>query len=112
MKLQDSDYEDENGHRISRSEVEVIGTFTYKADGFFEWDCGGCGKEHASRAFKIAGVVFRCQGCRKLNLLTRTDYVYIGQIIRNAERRDSDLDKRFRSATYHLGQAVMALGER
>lgn len=111
MKLQDKDYEDENGRRLERNEIDCIGTFTYIVDGFFEWECGACNHEHKTRGFSINGTVYTCYQCKKKNLLLRTDINYVKQVFRNAERRDADQDKRARAALKYLGQAITALGE-
>jgi NAD-dependent SIR2 family protein deacetylase len=110
MKLQDTHYEDENGHMVGRAEVDCLGTYEYQIDGFFTWSCGKCGKEYPTRALsKINGTLWKCRECGAKSLLLRTDAQYFNNVMRAAEKRDGELDKSMRRALRHLGNAVAAL---
>ncbi len=109
MKLQDAYYEDEHGRRLGRSEIDCISVFEYHADGFFNWECSNCKKEHSSRAIKLNGTVWTCHDCQKKSLLLRTDVEYFNNVMRAAEKRDTELDKCMRRALRHIGNAVAAL---
>ncbi len=52
-------------------------------DGFYEWQCGNCGQIGGSRecGWPIAGLVCMCSGCKKRNLLLRTDVNFINETL-------------------------------
>jgi len=112
MFLNDQTYENENGAYLDRNEIETLGTYEYVVDGFFNWQCGGCGKVHKSRAFKVGGVIFKCAACDKKNLLVRTDIRFINQKMANADRNETASEDRISHALGFLGQGIAALGKR
>jgi len=78
MFLNDSTYENEDGNRINRENIDCVGTYEYLSDGFFNWKCGNCKlKEGGARAYKISGIVFTCKYCNNKNLLVRTDMEFV-----------------------------------
>ena len=109
LLLEQNEYEDERGSRISAGDIEHVGTFKYKCDGFFDWQCGKCGATHASRAFRINGVVFHCDGCGKKCLLLRSDVTYVTQAVQDAQRGQSRHAERTRTAVLKMSEAIMAL---
>ena len=80
-------YEDDNGHPVPASEIDVLTSYKYIADGFYKWACGACGVEHSDRWHSPSGRVLVCKkndssifdhspdemGCGKKNLLVRTN---------------------------------------
>jgi hypothetical protein len=73
--LQQAKYKDDNGREVDASVVQVLAPYTHIADGFYNWSCGSCGNDHASRScgWPIMGQVLGCDSCHKLNLLVPTD---------------------------------------
>lgn len=112
MKFNDEFYEDENGRNLKRSEIDSLGTYEYKTDGFFNWECGLCKNEHSSRGFKIGGTVWTCNKCGKKNLLIRTDFQYLNQILKRSEKNDSEAEDRIRAGLNYLGQAISSLSKK
>lgn len=92
MKFLQEKYKDDNGHEITAEKVQVLAPYQHIADGFYRWQCGSCDKEHGSRAcgWPISGQVLKCDGCRKMNLLVRTNCEEIdkafGSYLANEER--------------------------
>jgi len=112
MKLQDQTYENENGQRVNRAEINCVGTYEYIADGFFTWECGECKEEHSTRAVVgVNGIVWTCRKCGKKNLLLRTDAQYFNMVMRKAETRNTELDDAMRRALGYMGQAISALSK-
>lgn len=80
-------YEDDNGREFPAEKVDCLAPYTHIADGFYRWTCGSCGEEHSDRWWNISGRVVQCgdgraeafgdsvvkSGCRKMNLLVRTN---------------------------------------
>jgi len=110
MFLNDQRYEDESGRFIDRNEIEVLGTYEHMADGFFKWQCGLCNSVDSTRAFKIGGVVFKCRECGKKNLLIRTDIKFINQKMANADRNDTESERKISKSLKYLGLAISELG--
>ena len=94
-------YKDHNGNEISADEIHAIAPYKYVADGFYHWQCGACGKEHASRAcgWAVAGQVLKCQpsdystggssyGCGKMSLLVKTNTVDIDAALSQKNQLD------------------------
>ncbi|WP_455387511.1 hypothetical protein [Petrachloros mirabilis] len=114
MYLDDERYEGENGRQIPRGQIDFVGTYRHKMDGFFEWECGNheCRKSHASRAYKIMGTVWTCSECHKKTLLLPTDIRRITQTIRAANNRETSAEIAISKALKHLAQGIAALKER
>lgn len=111
MYLADETYENEDGQQIRSDEIDCLGTYELKCDGFFRWICGDCGHEARSRAFRIGGTVWKCLECGKRNLLARTDMRFLLQVQRNAERCDGEAQRAIKESLNYLGQAITALGK-
>ena len=95
--LSDKEYEDEHGKMVPSEQIDCLGSYKYHCDGFFQWTCGRCGVQHASRWYRVAGLVWYCgrprttyfetigpdrlsipftvydEGCGAKNLLVRTN---------------------------------------
>lgn len=94
--LQQEKYEDDNGHEIGASEVQMLASYVHHADGFYDWTCGSCGAEHADRWWDIFGRVIACPDCKKMNLLVRTNCAEITELARRkfeSEERDLELKR-------------------
>ncbi len=112
MLLEQKSYADENGGDVAADQIQAIGTFTYGADGFFQWECPHCQARHDSRAFAINGVVYTCDKCKKRALLLRSDTRFVTGIVSDYNKRRPATDDVIRRALEHLGQAVVCLGRR
>lgn len=93
MKLLQEAYKDHNGGDIAADRVQVLAPYQHVVDGFYHWQCGSCGHGHGSRAcgWPISGQVLKCDECKKMNLLVRTNCVEIdkafGSYLGNEERK-------------------------
>jgi len=100
MLLQQKIYEDESGKPVQAENITYIGTFAYIADGFFNWTCGNCKKDHSCRAYKINGVVFKCEACFGCSLLLRSDCDSINALCQ-------DMNEKIRSIVCDREQAFI-----
>src|SRR5271167_2759870 len=94
--LQQEKYEDDNGHEIDASKVDVLAPYVHQADGFYNWTCGSCGAEHSDRWWNISGRVIMCPTCKKQNLLVRTNCKEITELVRRKmeiDDRDRELER-------------------
>lgn len=108
MLLSDQYFNDENGHSVQAHEIKSLATYKYISDGFFNWECP-CGKQHSSRAYRIAGVVFTCPDCKRASLLVRTDFQYVNQILSQVEQHKMPHEERIRKAIASIGKALTDL---
>ena len=109
MFLNDEEYEDESGRWVKRTEIDGLGTYEYLADGFFKWECI-CGKQHQSRGFRVGGVIWKCHDCGKKCLLIRTDFKFLNQKMKYADRSESTAELAIKDALRYFGQGIAALG--
>lgn len=92
--LQQEKYETEAGNPINAEAIDFLASYTYIADGFYNWVCGGCGKEHTDRWITVSGRAHECTGCGKLNLLVRTNCTEINEALQGkwrAPEREKEL---------------------
>jgi hypothetical protein len=92
--LQQEKYETEGGAPINAEAIDHLASYTYIADGFYNWMCSGCGLEHNDRWIAVSGRVHECSGCGKMNLLVRTDCTAIQDALQGkwqSEERDKEL---------------------
>ena len=66
--LHEKEYPDEHGKPVAAADITCLGSYKHHMDGFFNWTCGRCGKEHNSRWWHISGVVWYCGRARILSL--------------------------------------------
>ena len=110
-------YKNDNGNEISADKVEYLAPYKHVIDGFYEWECGACGKKHSSRScgWPISGQVLQCESCRKMNLLVRTNTdelsAMFGKNIRLEELDRQIKDKEAKLDQYVLKTSLKALGE-
>lgn len=112
MLLEQESYPDENGYDVDAHQIEAIGTFKYRVDGFFQWECPHCRERDDTRAFGINGVVYTCKKCKKRALLLRSDTRFVTGIVSDYNKRRPATDDVIRHALEHLGQAITCLGRR
>jgi len=113
FKLSQEFYKTDDGHEISAAEVDCITSYEYIMDGFYKWQCAGCGNIFSSRAVtNIAGLVLKCHdrrsnermgdvkeftpGCGKMNLLVKTNCEELDKCFGNSlelEREKKNLDR-------------------
>jgi hypothetical protein len=123
-RLQDKDYENydhdsriesRGPKRLKPEEIDCLAPYQYMCDGFLTWECGRCGKEHATRMFRTAGLVVQCGrgfalyphpvqggdplpekktgmryegGCGARNLLVRTNCLEINEVLQRKWKQD------------------------
>jgi len=85
--LQQAMYEDDNGHPFPAEKVDCLAPYTHIVDGFYNWSCGSCGKEHGDRWWHISGRVLQCGECKKWNLLVRTNCTEISTALSDMWRQ-------------------------
>jgi len=73
--LSQETYVDGGGKSVTADIVEVLTPYKQLIDGFYQWECAKCGKEHDSRScgWYIMGQVLNCKGCGTNNLLVPTN---------------------------------------
>ncbi len=91
-------YKDDNGHEFDAADVQCLAPYTHIADGFYNWTCGICHHDHSSRScgWPISGQVLHCDGCKRMNLLVRTNCVEIDEAMSGkfrAPERDRELER-------------------
>ena len=97
--LNQPQYKDHNGNPISADLVQCIAPYKHVIDGFYNWECGQCKHEHASRScgWAIAGQVLTCEKCGYFNLLVKTNTVELdtcfGKMI-ELEEREGDVKRK------------------
>jgi hypothetical protein len=110
-------FKDHTGNSVGSELVEFISPYSHICDGFYEWECGNCGKKHASRScgWSISGQVLKCEdsshmggskdGCGKMNLLVKTNTDELDKWMgRNLTL--ADLDKQIKYRIEQLDQYV------
>jgi len=96
------EYVDHNGNKMSVEKVENISTYKHIMDGFYTWVCSNCRNKHDTRSsgWPISGQILKCEECKKLNLLLRSDTDEVNKAIEwyFSSLRDSyeDITKRIK----------------
>jgi hypothetical protein len=96
LNLQQAVYEDGDGHPVEAAKVQALAPYVHIADGFYNWTCGACGTGHSDRWWNISGRVLPCHGCKKLNLLVRTNCTEITEALSGqwqSKERDEENEK-------------------
>ena len=77
-------YRDESkGTDVPAEEIKHIATYKYGGDFFFHWTCLSCGHEHFSRGYSINGSFEKCEECKDVSLLLRSDVDYTNEAVTN-----------------------------
>lgn len=86
-------YKDDNGRDVAASEVDFIAPYKHICDGFYNWECGRCRREHSSRScgWSIAGQVLKCEGCGAQSLLVKTNTIQIDELVKTKNELDLGL---------------------
>lgn len=86
-------YKDDNGRDVDASLVQFLAPYLHVCDGFYNWECGRCGREDSSRAcgWPIAGQVLKCSGCGAMNLLVKTNTVELDALVSKKNQLDLGL---------------------
>jgi hypothetical protein len=96
--LNQESYKDSSGKDIPSSKIQCLAPYKHMVDGFYNWECGLCGREHGSRScgWPIAGQVLECDGCKAMNLLVKTNCEEIDKafgLFIKMEERDKELTR-------------------